>query len=205
MNIIDDSYESISSSLTLDTCLPYDSDWSAAPDFLKLIIDSCLNTQPQTIVECSSGVTTLVLARCCQINGTGHVYSLENGSEYAIAIAKQLKIYGLDKYADVIHSPLHKIEVNKQLFDWYQVDKINVSEINMMIVDGPSGFIQKNSRYPALPVLYERLSSSCEIFLDDASRPDEKEIVKFWLDEYSDMEHQYIENDRGCSILKMMS
>ena len=72
----------------------------------------------------------------------------------------------------------------------------------MLVIDGPSGFIQKNSRYPAMPVLFDRFSKGCEIYLDDAGRVDEKEIVECWLNEYSDLKHMFIDNERGCSVLK---
>ena len=170
---------------------------------MKLIADSCLLNKPEIIVECSSGVTTLVLARCCQLNGAGYVYSLENGFEYALSTAKQLKQYGLDKYAEVIHAPLQNTVVNNQDFDWYQLDKLKTSCVNMLVIDGPSGFIQKNSRYPAMPILLDRLSDECEIFLDDAGRPDEKEIIECWLSETPELDHTYVENERGCSILKL--
>jgi len=60
--------------LDLKQGLPYTPFWSAAPDFLKLIADHCLEARPATIVECSSGLTTLVLARCCEVNGRGRVF-----------------------------------------------------------------------------------------------------------------------------------
>lgn len=205
MNIIDDSYESISESLGLTPCFRFDPNWSAAPDFLKLIVDYAFDAKPETIVECSSGLTTLVLARVCQINGTGHVYSLENGEEYVRDSRQQLKDYGLDKYADVIHAPLETVESSKQSFDWYRVSDLDVNDISMLVIDGPSGFIQQHSRYLALPVLYDRLADNCQIFLDDANRDDEREVVSLWLQEYQNLEHSYIENNRGCSILKLMS
>ena len=203
MNIIGDSYESISESLELESCLPFTPDWSAAPDFLKLIAENCLQTRPETILECSSGITTLVLARCCQINGFGHVYSLENGDEYADVTSKQLERFGLSTFADVIYSPLQNKVIASQSYDWYQTDKINISSIDMLVVDGPSGFIQKNSRYPALPMLFNNLAKGCKVFLDDAARSDEKEIVEIWLSEFSVLEHSYIANQRGCSVFKV--
>ena len=58
-------------------------EWSAAPDFLKIISDYCLEYKPLNIVECSSGVSSVILSKCCEINKVGHVYSLENGEEFA--------------------------------------------------------------------------------------------------------------------------
>ena len=71
----------------------------------------------------------------------------------------------------------------------------------MLVIDGPSGFIQKHSRFPALPVLFDRLAKNSIIFLDDAAREDEKEIVAMW--ENTGIEHEYIETERGCSIFKV--
>lgn len=203
MDIIGDSYESISKSLQFESCLPFTPDWSAAPDFLKLIADYCLQAKPESIIECSSGLTTLVLARCCQLNDVGHVYSLENGEDYSQVTKGQLIQFGLEDYADVIEAPLQNTVVNEQSFDWYQIDDVSVSSIEMLVIDGPSGFIQKRSRYPALPMLFDRLSDGCEIFLDDAGRQDEKEIVEYWLDEFKGLDHTFIENERGCSVLKL--
>ena len=71
----------------------------------------------------------------------------------------------------------------------------------MLVIDGPPGFIQKHSRYPALPLLFSQLANNCVIFLDDAGREDEKEIIDLWNNEYQNIRHEYIETERGCSVL----
>lgn len=205
MNIDDGSYESISSSLKFDQCVSYDADWSAAPDFLKLIIDSALEDKPEVIVECSSGVTTLVLARCCQLNGAGHVYSLENGDEHARETIRQLERFGLSEYADVLHAPLEATEIGSRQFEWYGLEELAVDKIDMLVIDGPPGYMQEYSRYPALPKLLARLNDGCKIFLDDAGRSDERQIVESWVNEYPGLEHRYIDNERGCSVLDVIS
>jgi len=73
----------------------------------------------------------------------------------------------------------------------------------MLVIDGPPGFIQKNSRYPALPLLFDKLSKQSSVFLDDAGREDEKELVAQWQAEFSGVEHEYLEFERGCSVLKI--
>lgn len=136
--------------------MPVTADWSAAPDFLQLIIDHCLASKPTTIVECSSGVTTLVLARCCQLNGAGYVYSLENGEKYVGRTRHDLADFVLGDYASVLHAPLVKQTVAGNVYQWYGYDEHDLSDrpVDMLVIDGPSGFIQKNSRYPALAMLY---------------------------------------------------
>ena len=196
-------YQSIRDKLHLEADLPYTEHLSAAPDFLELISDHCLEYRPKTIVECSSGLTTLVLARCCQLNESGKVLSLENGAEYAEKTRKDLKSFGLEQYAEVIHAPLHKVIINDREYDWYHLEALHAVSIDMLVIDGPSGFTQKHVRYPAIPMLYDRLSHESVIYLDDASRGDEKEIVEMWRKEYPSLSHAHIETERGCSLLSV--
>jgi len=95
-------YHATQAKLDLNQSLPYTPDWSAASDFIGLIVDYALQAKPEIIVECSSGLTTLVLVRCCQLNGKGRVISLENGEDYAEKTHQQLKEFGLEEYVQVI-------------------------------------------------------------------------------------------------------
>ena len=71
----------------------------------------------------------------------------------------------------------------------------------MLVIDGPPGFIQRHSRYPALPVLIEKMATNSTVFLDDAARLQERELVAFWLEKYALFKHRFVETERGCSIL----
>lgn len=196
------SYQSLEKKLAFDKALPVTEHWSAAADFLELISDYCLQNKPRVIVECSSGTSSLVLAQCCQLNGVGHVYSLENGEEYVKQTSRQLDDFLLSGYCDVMHSPLQGIRLGEERYQWYAFDNLPDIEIDMLVIDGPPGFLQKYSRYPALPVLSERMAQHCAVFLDDAARDDEQELVKRWLSEEPDFQAEYIENERGCFILR---
>ncbi|MDH5711928.1 MAG: class I SAM-dependent methyltransferase, partial [Gammaproteobacteria bacterium] len=83
------------------------------------------------------------------------------------------------------------------------LDSLPDVPIDILVIDGPPGFLQKNSRYPSLPLLFDRLSESCSVFLDDAARDDERELVAQWLIEYPGLQHAYHDFERGCSVLKI--
>ena len=195
------AYRDIQKKLGLAQELPYTPDWSAAADFIDLIVEYGLQAKPEVIVECSSGLTTLVLARCCQINGNGRVISLENGMDYAEKTRQQLNEFGLLDFAQVIHAPLEKINLAGNDYDWYSLKAMPESSIDMLVIDGPPGFIQKNSRYPALPLLFDKLSKQASVYLDDAARDDERELVLQWQTEFSGVDHEYLSFERGCSVL----
>ena len=196
------SYQIIEQKLDLDEPLPVDEQWSAAADFLDVLSNYCLQEKPRVIVECSSGSSSLVLARCCQLNQQGHVYSLENGEAFAVATRQQLKSFSLEGYCDVIHAPLQQVHLMDDDYQWYSLKDLPELNIDLLVIDGPPGFLQKNARYPALPLLLDRLTASAAIFLDDAARDDERGIVRQWQDQYPEFALEYIDNERGCSILR---
>lgn len=197
------AYQPLCERLGLIQGIPYTPQWSAAPDFLQLIVDHVLTHKPQTIVECGSGLTTLMLARCCALNGSGHVHSLENGADYAANTRREIARYGLDEYSTVLHAPLTLHAVNGVEYQWYDTASLTARNIDLLIIDGPPGFLQRHSRYPALPLLRMRLAARCTVFMDDAARPDEQELVEMWLGEMPDARHEYIANERGCAILHL--
>jgi predicted O-methyltransferase YrrM len=88
--------------------------WAASPDFLRNLMQYTEDNCPTTIVECSSGVSTLVLARRVQLNGAGHVYSLEHDAAFAQKTRLLLRRFDLEEFATVYHAPL----TNTLLGDW---------------------------------------------------------------------------------------
>ena len=196
------SYLSLEKKLGLKQALPVAENWSAAADFLSLISDYCLKNKPQTIVECSSGTSSLVLSQCCRLNQCGYVYSLENGEAFVEQTRQQLDAFLLSDYCDVIYAPLVETQLADLTFQWYELNKLPKLEIDLLVVDGPPGFLQKNSRYPAMPLLKNLLAEHCTVFLDDAGREDEKAIVQRWLAANPEFRYEFIDNERGCSILQ---
>lgn len=197
------AYTALLAHLGLDRGAPFSPGWSAAPDFLQLITGHCLRHAPETILECSSGLTTLVLARCCQRNGRGRVVSLENGREYADETRRWIERYGLSNHAEVVYAPLSPVVLDDVRYDWYATEDIPDDFADMLVIDGPPGFLQKHSRYPALPLLMNRLREGCAVFLDDAARPDEQEIVARWLDLVPGLTVEWPASERGCALLRL--
>ncbi|HEB82857.1 MAG TPA: class I SAM-dependent methyltransferase [Gammaproteobacteria bacterium] len=195
------SYQTLENKLHLEQSLPVNENWTAAADFLHLLADYCLREKPETIVECSSGASTLVLSRCCQLNEKGRVYSLENGAEFVQQTRQQLDDFGLADYASVLHAPMKDYLLRNRKFQWYDLTHFYPRGIDLLVIDGPPGVMQKHSRYPALPLLGSHLARQCLIFLDDASRPDERDIVRCWMQEHDEFETEFVDTERGCSVL----
>lgn len=187
--------------LSLPEALPPLRGWAGSPDFLLRIADEIRERKPKVVMECSSGVSTLVVARCLQINGEGHVFSLEHDTAYAGRTRKLLDKYGLAEWATVLDAPLATTHTETP---WYREESIpqNLEPIDMLIVDGPPAAVAPLARFPALPRLYCRMAKTALIVMDDADRDDETEIVKRWLQMFPVLRYTDGHCEKGCALLE---
>lgn len=188
--------------LQLQRSLPATRGWAASPDFLLELARHALSERPQVVVECSSGTSTLVLARCMQLNGCGKVYSLEHDPHYAKATRAELARHGLAPWAEVLDSPLTAQEFRSATWPWYETAGLPAGRIGMLAIDGPPQATRRLARYPAGPALFARLAPGAAVFLDDAKRPDEQEILRRWANEYPEMQQQMLNCEKGAALLR---
>jgi hypothetical protein len=150
-----------------------------------------LVNQRQQIIEFGSGISTLLLARLKKANQlTTTLISVDHNSSWAQLVTNWLKREGLDKTVRVVYAPL--VQCNLALEDnhWYDTELLTEvltdKRFDMVIVDGPPAhdIPRKFSRFPALPFMIDRLENKFSVYLDDANRAGEQEIIKRWGKEY---------------------
>jgi predicted O-methyltransferase YrrM len=193
------SYNELCKNLYLTQGLPYVEKWSAAADYLQLLAATVIDKQPEFILECGSGLTTLIMARACQLNGRGRVISLENGAEFVDTSYEVIRHYDLSDFIDIIHAPLTAVKVGDEIYQWYTLDDLPDYSFDVFSIDGPPGFLQNQSRYPALPLLKQHLHKGSDVFLDDAARDDEKALVQRWQQQGLVNRCEYLDFERGCT------
>jgi hypothetical protein len=188
--------------LGLQKSLPPTRNWAASPDFLWELSRHALEERPRTVVECGSGVSTLVLARCLQLNGVGKVYSLEHEPEHAEKTREQLERHGLGEWATVLDAPLRPHAIQGEVWPWYAEEMLpGEGGIDMLVIDGPPWHVRPLARYPAGPVLFPRLAARAAVFLDDAAREDEKAVLKRWHAEFPALRQTPRPCEKGCAVL----
>ncbi len=162
--------------------LPPFGGWSITPEIGRLLVAMVLERQPRLIVECGSGVSTLLCAYALRKIGRGRVVSLDHEPRFAEQTRTLLSAHGVADWVDVAHAPLVPVEIGGAVWQWYDTASLkDVDGIDVLIVDGPPGNLQQQSRYPAVPLLLDRLAPDAIILLDDADRKDEQAIVQRWL------------------------
>ena len=188
--------------LAVDRPLPPMRGWAASPDFLLALTGFVAEHRPRVIVECGSGVSTLVLARTCQRVGQGHVYSLDHSPDFAARTAATLRDWGLADFATVIPAPLSDRMIGGGRYSWYGFESLPVTAIDVLVVDGPPERVGKLARYPAGPVLLPMLAEDGVCFVDDADRPDETEMVRLWQAEFPGLTATNLYCEKGGVLLR---
>jgi hypothetical protein len=187
--------------LGLQRSLPPTRGYATAPDFLRELVDHALQSQPRVVVECTSGVSTIVLARCMELNGSGHIYSLEHLPEYANETRRNLARHGLTEWATVLDAPLRNHTLADEHWSWYSEEALPDLEIEMLVVDGPPQATGPVARYPTGPVLFKRLARTAVVFTDDSSRPDERAMLEHWSKEFPELRQEQRYCEKGCVVL----
>jgi precorrin-6B methylase 2 len=138
---------------------------------------------PVTIVDLGSGSSTVLDALVLQSTGRGgHVFALEADPATAAETRAALALHGVRNIATVVDAPLTQVKLpDGTASPWYAMNQLTgISEIDILFVDGPEGTAAGLARFPAFPLLAERLKPGALVVLDDTNRADEKAIVRLW-------------------------
>jgi hypothetical protein len=138
--------------------------------------------RPKIIIECGSGVSTLVLAKYTMIDQKdpgerAFIISLEQNEDIKKAIESRLKRSGLDSVVQILFSPLSQSHE-------YQLDLDSIQYVlrgrkaDWVLIDGPFG--AEGCRVSTLPALVRFCRMSTKWFLDDAFRDGELKALKIW-------------------------
>ena len=170
-------------------------EYSAKSEYL----DAILRHLPQTrgsVLECGSGLTTILVGHRCQQLGRT-LYALEHHSFWANHVREYLDRGRIESVRLVV-SPIGDLGD----FDWYHVPEDSIpDEIGMVICDGPPGGT-RGGRYGLLPLMRDRMSPDCLILMDDSSRPGEREVMDRWSREYR-TSHEEFGVEKPYSVVKL--
>jgi hypothetical protein len=190
--------------LSLDAPLPPLRGWAGSPDFLLHLANHLLKHRAETVLECSSGASTLVAARCMKLNGRGHVWSLEHDEAFAEKTRELLRQHGLEAWATVLHSPLASINGAPP---WYTEtvlpDSMPAAEV--LVIDGPPESTTPLARAPAFARLRSRLTPGACVFIDDAHRPDERAMLEQWKLLDPGLVVEQLQAEKGLALVRLPS
>lgn len=156
--------------------------------------------QPRRILELGSGTSTIWMGYLCRSFG-GKLVTLDHLEHYLGLTQTAIDRHQLHDVVEARLAPLEPTECDGKSFNWYSLDAIaDLTDIDMVIADGPPASTGPQARYPSLPKLINILAPTATLILDDAHRKDEAEIVESWLADFS----QFREIEKGTSRLAVL-
>lgn len=179
--------------------------WAASPDAIQWLVERLWATRPSLIVECGSGVSSILLGYAVQKLGTGRIVALEHDKNFADESMRRLRDHGLEDVVEVRYAPLTpwRRDGDDREWLWYDVEALKDLEgIGLVFVDGPPGDLGPLARYPAVPALLPHASSEVVFALDDANRPDEWAVSSRWTEELTGYERLRLRKDKGLHIFQ---
>jgi hypothetical protein len=133
------------------------------------------------------GRFTLYVARLLHERG-GHLHTVEESAEWAASLRRQVDHEKLTEYVSVIHAPITEVGIAGDRYHRYSDEVVKGlivhRGIDLLIVDGPVAERLPHIRYPALPYLYDSLTPSATVIVDDLDRRAEQQIVRRWEREF---------------------
>jgi predicted O-methyltransferase YrrM len=186
--------------------MPFGGGWALTADAAVVLVREIALHQPRVIVELGSGVSTLLIGRMLKEAGAGKLYSLDHDAHWAELTRHNVRASGLDSFVEVLDAPLAKQSFNGREFNWYQVPEAlrQVRDIDLIIVDGPPQSLDPSGtpRYPALPAFLAQLSPKAVIYIDDAKRAQEQEMLAQWHKDFPGFESRMIDTVPGTCLFR---
>jgi hypothetical protein len=156
---------------------------SMRPAALALVANDVVLHDRRIVLECGSGVSTIVLGRLLA-SRRGRVVTLEHDRGWARIVRRLVAEDGLEDTVAIVEAALAPVPVGD--LEWYDLEVVTraLSGLccDLLLVDGPPAWRegQELARLPALPLLRQYCAASATIVLDDAGRQGEREIVRAW-------------------------
>lgn len=155
-----------------------------------ILYDAIKEKRPRNILELGSGFSTLIFASYSSRYGAG-VTSLEHDKRSYILTSKMLFNERLNDNVD-----LQRCDI----VDGYYNGEPHplIDDIDFVFIDGPP--MRPYGRQRTLPEVYPYLTKDAVVYLHDANREHEIEIVSDWRREYN-FDLNKIDSDTGMFVL----
>jgi hypothetical protein len=144
--------------------------WSVTPEFLATVYRLALQAKGP-ILECGSGITTLVLAIASEVTGN-NLISLEHERGWLIDINRLLDRYALNNYQiELTYSPL----ITDARGTWYLPPEVG-DDLALVICDGP----QRKHGRGGLYRIMGSLMRNATVIADDCDDEEEVKHIAEW-------------------------
>jgi predicted O-methyltransferase YrrM len=186
--------------------LPLGGNWALSWDAAVILARETGLARPEVVVELGSGGSSVLVGRSLRQAGRGHLYSLDHDPAFAALTRQHVEAHGLEAWVTVLDAPLVECVIRGERFRWYDVPAAvqQLERIDLLIVDGPPQATDRTGlpRYPALPSFQDRLTAGAIVFVDDAYRDAERQMLDRWIREEEGWTVRVLKTSRGTALVR---
>ena len=183
--------------------MPLPGAWAGSEDYLLLLAGEVLERRPHLVVDLGSGQSSVWMAGAMRAAGYGgKVVAFDHEEAYARATRELGERQGVTPWLEVRYAPLCEQVVDGRTVHWYDPDGFaDLQGIGLLSVDGPPAADTEWARWPALPLLRDRLAANARAVVDDLVREDEQQMVADWLERYPEFSATFFDFEKGAAVL----
>lgn len=188
-------------SLRLDTQalpLPELGGVRVSADFAAEILDEIATRRPVVVAEFGCGASTIIAAGALRKNGAGKLRSFDHEAQFATETQTELERRGLTAWATVSHAPLRASGVHPERLTYDPAPLSALHQVDLMIIDGPPGWLPGAHRGEVLETLAHRLAPGASILFDDGNRPEVTRFVREWIASHPDWTAEHLNLEKGA-------
>lgn len=198
--------------------------WPISPDIGLFLLEKMYEQHYDLIIEFGSGTSTAMIAKGVEMmlsrtatgDGTSlpevpEIVSFEHDIDFYKKTYQILRNRGLVHLVQLEHTSLVDWSEGEQNYLYYDCQSTLTALAQkcadrqlriLLLVDGPPGSTCTNARYPAVPFVFSAFGRhQIDVVLDDADRPEEKNVIdlwrKYWTKRFIHLQESFMPSEKG--------
>lgn len=178
--------------------------WAISADALAAVVRDIRARRVPQVVEFGCGVSTIAIAGLLQTMGEGRLVTIEHDSTYLKLVEGDLLVCGLKEFVDLRHLEIVDFPGMPPLATCrsYDLSRLDAA-FDVALVDGPiTAEFGAATRMVPLEWCVGRLPRGGSIYLDDAERAEERQVVAAFRARHPEIEVEFLDAEKGLVRVK---
>jgi len=191
-------YAQLLNELSFTQAIPPTRSWAASPDLLMTLVTEVRTRKPKLIVELGSGLSTLMMGKCLSADSATKIISFDHSAEFAQVTRNVLDQHSITG-VEIRVAPLEQYDAERT---WYSRKSFaDISQIDLLVIDGPPGSKDPKARTGALLELASKLSPKAVVIIDDANREGEHAMAESFAKAMPGHTLRFLPHEKGTAVI----